>query len=86
MREPMPGEIDAHYAAEHKKAKSLNLYLVQDSDMPMYVLASSWDEAVTIWQRRVNEFCGEGDDQPSGVQLMTDGCIELDYSAVVRAS
>jgi hypothetical protein len=29
----------------------MNLYEVQDSDRPMYVIARSWDEALSHWQR-----------------------------------
>lgn len=48
------------------------LFLVQDDDRPMYVLAESWQEALEKWQTLIlheNEGCGEAGD-PTGIQLL----------------
>jgi hypothetical protein len=51
-----------------------NLYLVQDSDLPMYVIADDFQAALSKWQK----FAGENDDCdplsciPSGVSLIAE--------------
>lgn len=50
-----------------------NLYLVQDSDRPMHVIASSWSEAIEKWKALVakeNEMEPAHLDEPSGIQLI----------------
>ena len=52
-----------------------NLYLVQDDDRPMYVLAKSWGEAIRKWMKLiVAENPGEQieEDNASGIQLVAE--------------
>jgi hypothetical protein len=58
-----------------------NLYLVQDADRPLYVLASDFAAALRLWQAQI-EFendlasdteAGEPDQAPHGVQLIARG-------------
>lgn len=51
-----------------------NLYLVQDGDVPLYVVAPSYGEAVQRWEAQIRSE-GDGDDggaiePPHGVQLV----------------
>lgn len=51
----------------------LNLYLVQDDDRPLYVLAQDWNDALRGWQlriRRENDMEADEDCQPTGIQLV----------------
>lgn len=50
-----------------------NLYLVQDDDVPMYVLASSWDTALAIWREHTRRWAGMKSDEPcepNGIQMI----------------
>lgn len=50
-----------------------NLYLVQDDDKPMYVLASSWEAALAIWREYVRKWAGMLPDEPCepvGIQMV----------------
>lgn len=52
---------------------ALNLYLVQDDDRPLYVLAQDWNDALRGWQlriRRENDMEPDEDCQPSGIHLV----------------
>ena len=53
-----------------------NLYYIQDADRPMYVLAESYDHALTKWEKRIRiENNMEGDDyiEPvQGIQFIAD--------------
>jgi len=49
------------------------LFLVQDSDRPMYVEADDMNEAVRIWRQRIqeeNSYDDCSDECPRGVQLL----------------
>lgn len=53
-----------------------NLYHVQDSDRPMYVVADGWQDAVDRWRAQIaaenpDSDCSE--DQPDGVTLVAKG-------------
>ncbi len=56
----------------------MRLYLVQDSDRPLYVTANTMGEAVRKWQRKIfEENSGEYEDmanveEPQGVQLICE--------------
>lgn len=58
------------------EANNRNLYLIQDSDRPMHVLAKNWNEALEKWKTLI---CEENSDQgwspddveePHGIQLV----------------
>src|SRR6266576_4893324 len=55
--------------------KRKNLYHVQDSDRPMWVIASNWTEAVHLWKMHV---AAENDQTPvdvpecQGIQLICE--------------
>ena len=56
------------------------MFLIQDSDNPMYVIAESWSAAIAKWQRYLSELDDDSDCskcQPSGVSLLAenDGLI-----------
>ena len=51
------------------------LYLVQDSDRPLYIVADSWERAIGAWQQVIlTENPPQGDDtaldSPTGVQFL----------------
>jgi len=51
------------------------LFLVQDDNRPMYVLAETWQEAVDKWRRVIQEENAPddcSDEQPKGVQLVAE--------------
>lgn len=51
------------------------LYLVQDSDRPLYVIAGSWSGAINMWKKAVaieNDMEVEDVDEPKGAQLVAD--------------
>lgn len=53
----------------------LNLYLVQDDDRPLYVLAQDWSDALRGWQlriRRENDMEADEDCQPTGIQRIAE--------------
>lgn len=50
-----------------------NLYLIQDPDRPMHVVADSWTQAVFKWKQLValeNEMKPEEVDEPQGIALI----------------
>jgi aconitase A len=51
------------------------LYLVQDSDRPMHVIAPSWQSAIDAWKAFVgdeNDVSREEMDEPNGVALIAE--------------
>lgn len=51
----------------------MNLYHVQDSDRPMWVIAATWGGAVEKWKAKIREENGGVcDDEPQGVQFVCD--------------
>lgn len=48
----------------------LNLYLVQDADRPLYVLARSWEEARELWQQQIKDENQGECDEPQGISLV----------------
>lgn len=52
-----------------------NLYLIQDPDRPMHVVAESWTQAVTKWKQLVaveNDLKPEEVDEPHGIALIAE--------------
>ncbi len=54
----------------------MNLFLIQDADRPMYVVAPDWGMAVAIWEERIRR---ENDvppcdsiEPPLGIQFVCD--------------
>lgn len=54
--------------------ESRKLFLVQDSDRPLYVLAESWQDALEKWRARIyDENPGlEVEWDPDGISLVAD--------------
>ena len=54
-----------------------HLFLVQDDERPMYVVAPDWTAALALWRAQIIAENGpEGDDpkpEPTGIQRLTDG-------------
>ena len=54
----------------------MNLYEVQDSDRPIYVVAESWTQALEAWKEQMifeNESTpGCGVPEPSGIRLVAE--------------
>lgn len=53
----------------------MNLYHVQDSDRPMYVLAHDWQNALARWKARVafENDCGPDEmEEPQGIALVCE--------------
>jgi len=53
----------------------MSLFLVQDNDRPMWVVARSWAEAIEKWQSFVgqeNDLGAATVNQPTGVQLVCE--------------
>lgn len=53
----------------------MNLYHVQDSDRPMFVLGSSWQEALDKWRaliREENDMQPNESCEPTGIQLVAE--------------
>ncbi|KKM78195.1 hypothetical protein LCGC14_1362420 [marine sediment metagenome] len=60
-----------------------NLYLVQDPDRPLYVLASSWTIALRKWKGVIaleNDIPVSDVEEPQGIQLICENndlvCVE----------
>lgn len=54
----------------------MNLYFVQDTDRPMHIVADSYGEAVTRWQKQIQRENDSGDcdhEEPQGVTLVAEG-------------
>ena len=50
----------------------MKLFNVQDSDRPMFVVATDWQNALDKWKAKVREE-NEGEcDEPQGIQLVCD--------------
>lgn len=52
-----------------------NLFLVQDSDRPMYVLSENWSGAIDLWKTFIaseNDMEASDVEEPTGVQLVAD--------------
>lgn len=48
-----------------------NLYHIQDSDRPMYVVAEDWQVALTRWKAHIRlENDGDEGDEPDGIALV----------------
>ena len=55
--------------------QKFNLYLVQDGDRPMYVVAENWIGAIDEWKQFVakdNEMSVEEIEEPDGVSLLSE--------------
>lgn len=50
----------------------MNLYYIQDSDRPMWVIAANWLEAIEKWKAKIREENDGECDEPQGVQLICD--------------
>lgn len=53
----------------------MNLYHVQDSDRPMYVVRNDWQEALEAWRKVIREENNMGPDdscEPDGIHLVAD--------------
>lgn len=64
----------------------MNLYYVQDSDRPMWVVAIDWQDAVDKWKAKIREE-NEGEcecDEPQGIQLVCDDDDLLIDNATIR--
>jgi len=52
----------------------MNLYHVQDSERPMYVIANDYGHAVSLWSRQISsENDDETPDPPDGVCMVACG-------------
>lgn len=50
----------------------VNLYHIQDSDRPMWVIAANWQDALEKWKTKIREE-NEGEcDEPEGIQRICD--------------
>lgn len=50
----------------------MNLYHIQDSDRPMWVIAANWQDALDKWKAKIKEE-NEGEcDEPQGIELICD--------------
>lgn len=60
----------------------MNLYSIQDSDRPMWVIATDWMNAIEKWRARIREENpfeeGEPEPEPEGIQFI---CGEDDLLA-----
>lgn len=53
----------------------MNLYHIQDADRPMFVVASSWQAALTAWQKQIsieNEDCPPEEFNPQGIAFVAE--------------
>ena len=51
------------------------IFQIQDNDRPMFVIAGSWGEAVSLWKRAIaieNECVIEEVEEPKGVALVCE--------------
>lgn len=61
------------------KCGGYNLYLVQDCDRPMYVIAKTWSHAVSLWRHQLARDDPENAEdilnlsQPEGISLVAEG-------------
>ena len=61
--------------AEGKDMKDRILYHVQDSDRPMYVVATSWMDALAAWKKQMaaeNEESVDDIEEPDGIMKVAD--------------
>lgn len=52
-----------------------NLYLIQDPDRPMHVVASSWEMALFMWKQFIaveNDIKPEEVEEPQGIAHISD--------------
>jgi len=53
----------------------MNLYLIQDDDRPMYVVATDWERAMQKWTDHVcieNDCRADEMEGPKGIQLIAE--------------
>lgn len=51
----------------------MNLYNIQDSDRPMFVVASCWQNALDKWKAKISEENdGSEGDEPEGISLICE--------------
>ncbi len=61
-----------HFSKKEHKIMTKNLYHIQDDDRPMYVVGTSWQDALKAWQRVIgaeNNHPPEEAD-PTGITLI----------------
>lgn len=59
----------------------MNLYQVQDSDRPMFVIATSWMAAVEMWKEQIaeeNKITPADMNEPNGINLICEGSDTTD--------
>ena len=68
--------INPHNIINNRKISEKNLFLVQDADRPMYVVADGFQDALNRWSQLIaaeNNCAVDEIDMPDGIQYVASG-------------